>query len=169
MRILIAHTDFQVTNKKTLFILARPFFKDGSWVDASYEKGKSGLDSEFCLTEDISKAEVVLIPFPINWYYKNKKVFLLKELNLLCQKYDVKAYSYISDDFGIAFPEFSNIIYFRMGGFKTQVSKNNKGFPVGYPIIFTEFISKKPLLQLLKGSWLLLGFAVMQPNHQQSV
>lgn len=130
MKIHIAHTDFAVTNKKALFILARPFFKDGSWSDVLDSKAKLASDSELCFTADISKAEVVLIPFPVNWYYNNKKAFLLKELNLLCQKCNVKAYSYISDDFGIAFPEFSNITYFRMGGFRSQLSESNKGFPV---------------------------------------
>jgi hypothetical protein len=158
LKIYIPHTDHPVPNKKVLFILARPFFRDGSWVDVLEEKVKSGLDSEFCLTEDISKAEVVLIPFPINWYYKNKKAFLLKELNMLCQKNNVMVYSYISDDFGIAFPEFSNITYFRMGGFQSQLSRNNKGFPVGLSDHFHGIYKQETITPVAKRELAVVGF-----------
>ncbi|MNX71908.1 Exostosin family protein [compost metagenome] len=158
MKIYISHTDYPVSNKKALFILARPFFKDGSWVEALDEKAKSGLDSEFCVTTEISKADIVLIPFPVNWYYNNKKAFLLKELNLLCQRYNINAYSYISGDFGTAFPEFSNITYFRMGGFRSQLSDNNKGFPVGLSDHFQRIYKQENISPLAKRELAVIGF-----------
>ncbi|WP_348799495.1 exostosin domain-containing protein [Flavobacterium adhaerens] len=115
MKIHIPHTDIVVNNKKKLFVLTRPFFIDGKWSET------------IC---SISEAEVVLLPFSINYYFDNKKEKLLKIINAQCLQYRIKVYGYIAGDFGQAYPEFSNIIYFRMGGFKKQLSDKNKGFPV---------------------------------------
>lgn len=158
MKIHIPHTDFPVTNKKELFILTRPFFKDGNWSDVLDPRVKSGFDSELCFTLDISKAEVVLIPFSINWYFKNKKEFLLKEVNLLCQEHNSKACAYVSGDFGIVFPEFSNITYFRMGGFQSQLSENNKGFPVGLSDHFQGIYKQESISPLAKRELAVVGF-----------
>lgn len=139
-----------------LFILTRPFFKETNWGDVN--EGQSTLNSNFYRVEDISKAQIVLIPFPINWYYRNKKEFLLKEVNVLCQEYNIKAYAYVSGDFGIAYPEFSNITYFRMGGFQSQLSPYNKGFPVALSDHFQSIHQLDTIQPIAKRELAVVGF-----------
>ena len=53
----------------------------------------------------------------------------LIKYNRLCEKYDLKGFGYIAGDFGVIYPDYSNITYYRMGGFASKLSKLNKGFP----------------------------------------
>ena len=54
---------------------------------------------------------------------------LITSGTLELKKSSTVAYAFISNDYGQAFPEFDNIIYFRMGGFRSQLSENNIGLP----------------------------------------
>lgn len=155
MNIYIAHTHLPVPNKKVLFILTRPFFKEIGWENSNEDKSTS---SDFCRVEDVSKAVIVLIPFPVNWYYGNNKMVLLKEVNSLCQKHNIKGYAYVSGDFGVAFPEFSNITYFRMGGFQSQLSKNNKGFSVALSDHFQGIYQLETVEPIAKRDLPVVGF-----------
>ena len=123
MKIYIAHKDLVVQNKKALFVLTRPFFIEAKWQ-------ANAKQDTFQYAIDINKADIVLLPFAVNFYFETKQQNLLEELNTVCKAKNIKAYGYISGDFGIEFPEFPNITYFRQGGFKLQLSKQNKGFPV---------------------------------------
>lgn len=143
MKIHIPHTDFVVNNKKTLFVLTRPFFIDGKWSDA------------ICTIEE---ADVVLLPFSINYYFDNKKGNLLKIISDLCWRNQIKAYGYVSGDFGQAYMEFSNIIYFRMGGFKKQLSANNKGFPVSLSDHFQRLYKIENPIPKAKSQLPIVGF-----------
>ncbi len=158
MNIYIPHTDLPVPNKKILFILTRPFFKETMWGDSNEDKSTISLDFGSCRIEDSSKASVVLIPFPVNWYYGNNKMFLLNEVDSLCQKYNIKGYAYVSGDFGIAYPEFSNITYFRMGGFQSQLSQYNKGFPVALSDHFQIIYQMETIKPVAKRMLPVVGF-----------
>lgn len=131
MKVFIPHNNCIVKDKRRLFILTRPFYKNSKWTNDSEEKQKYGLkNDDFQFVENIEQAEIVLLPFSINFYFSENKGHELESLNSLCQKYSIKTYGTVFHDFGIAFPDFSNIIYLRASGFKSQLSKQNKGFPV---------------------------------------
>ncbi len=129
MKVFVAHTEFQVKDRKVLFILTRPFFNEKNWVNDATLKTSWGLNpDQFQLVSTIENATIVLIPFAINFYYKEKKEFHLEALHKQCLKHNKKAYGYIVGDLGIAFPEFATITYLRPSGFKSQLSTQNKGF-----------------------------------------
>jgi len=130
VKIYIPEIDFSVIKKKQLFLLTRPFLTDFGWCNDQIVKEEWRLKDNFEYTSQPEEANFLLIGVPINEFIKKNKGFLLIEYNQLCVKYNIKGYGYISDDFGIAYPEFSNLTYFRMGGFKSQLSTNNLGFPV---------------------------------------
>ena len=116
MKVHIFDTDVSVNNKRSLLILTRPYFKNDNW------------DSQ--KISPVDEADIALIPFSINFYYKNGIHNRLKSASNICAKMGILAYAFIAGDYGKAYPEFSNIIYFRMGGFAAQLSDRNKGFPV---------------------------------------
>lgn len=131
MKIYIHHNNVKVRDKRALFILTRPFYSNNKWTDDENEKQKWRIQPNcFHLAANIKEAQIVLIPFSINSYFSANKAVELNNLNTLCQELQIKAYGFIIDDFGIAFPDYSNIIYFRSNGFKSQLSECNKGFPV---------------------------------------
>jgi hypothetical protein len=123
LKVYIAHKDIPIQNKKSLFILTRPFLKDSNWQSITAEN--------FQYEIDINKADIVLLPFSINYYFQSNQSHLLEEINTICASNNIKAFGYVGGDFGIQLAEFSNLIYFRQGGFKKQLSHQNKGFPVG--------------------------------------
>jgi hypothetical protein len=117
MNIHITDTDIPIKIRKELFILTREFLNNNStWK----------LD----ILSNMIDSELILIPFPINNYYKSGMEQRLKKTNDLAKKYGIIAYGYISGDWAVSYPNFSNIVYLRMSGFKSTLSNNNKGFPV---------------------------------------
>lgn len=119
-------------NRKTLFILVRPFLTPAyKWKNDVDNFLKWGVDSkDFSLVEDIEKAQLVLLPLAINTYFESDNKRELLKINKKCKNLNIKAYGYIAGDFGQKYPTFSNICFLRMGGFKSQLDNMNKGFPV---------------------------------------
>ena len=130
MKIYIPHNHYKVNVPKELFILVRPFYDGVKWLDDEKVKSRWHLDNQFVIVSNLVECDIVLLPFSINYYFLNDKKNDLKLLQQQCQQFNKKAFGLIGDDFGIAYPEFLNIIYFRMGGFRSQLSKQNQGFPV---------------------------------------
>ena len=144
MNIFIAHTHYPVKDRRLLFIMTRPFYSDGKWVNDVKEKEKRGVNpADYQLVSEIDLAQIVLIHFAINFYFAEKKMNDLANLNALCKEKNLTAYGYVFDDFGIAFPEFSNIVYFRMSGFRSQLSDKNRGFPVAISDQFQRIFKKE--------------------------
>ncbi len=158
MKIYIAHTDYSILDKRELFILARPFFYNNQWIDFDFEKQKWGLDSSYELVSNINEAEIVILPFSVNQYYNQKLKNKLAAINNELIKVNKRGYGYITGDFGIAYPDFSNIIYFRMGGFKSQLGPNNKGFPVMLSDHFQRLFHHDHPIPFEKGPKPVVGF-----------
>tara|TARA_Y100001970_G_scaffold244255_1_gene310210 strand:- start:1339 stop:2397 length:1059 start_codon:yes stop_codon:yes gene_type:complete len=117
-------------DKKLIFLLARPFYSSNGWIQYGDTFKQWGLDPECLeLVYDINNTDVLLIPFPINNYVDNGFLHHLEYYNELCEMNMVKGYGYISGDYGKEYPEYENIYYFRMSGFRGQLSDHNKGFP----------------------------------------
>lgn len=130
MRIFIPDTFQGECNEKELFFLTRPFYSDKGWVNNNLLKSKWGIDSsEFMYTSNINEADCVLLPRTINHYVSIGKTSFLHDVNQQCISMGIKAFGYIAGDFGERFQAFSNIIYFRMGGFRSQLDENNRSFP----------------------------------------
>ena len=159
MKIHIPHKDLPITNKKSLFILTRPFLKDNLWQFNPEEFYKNNFSEDtFQYEVNINFADVVLLPFSINFYFETKRQILLEEINAICKSRNIKAYGYISGDFGIQFPEFSNIIYFRQGGFKSKLSIQNKGFPVALSDHFQRIFQLEAPVPTEKETLAVIGF-----------
>ena len=116
--------------KKHLFVLVRPFFSDKGWIQQGNKFDEWGLNSEdHRLVENIEIADILIIPFPINYYHEKHKISLLNNYSHLCKKYKIKGFGFIGGDYGVEYPDLEHVTYFRMGGFKSKLSKNNIGFP----------------------------------------
>ncbi|VXC31667.1 Exostosin family protein [Flavobacterium sp. 9AF] len=136
MKIFIAHKNIPIENVKNLFILVRPFYSS-HWKDDYEFIGMNGLS--IYMTSSIKEADIILLPFSINYYLNTGKKHLLLEINTIGIQENKMIHSFVSDDFGPKYPEFSNIIYYRMSGFYSKLSKNNKGFPVALSDHFQRF------------------------------
>lgn len=159
MKVFILHNSENEYKRRELFILTRPFYKDGTWADEDVLKKEWGLNPDnFQLTNKIEQTDIVLIPKSINYYFDNKKEEELLQLNLLCKKHAIKAYGYIGGDYGYEFTDFSNIVYFRFGGFKSQLTNNNKGFPVGLSDHFQIIFNQETIAPSLKKEIPTIGF-----------
>lgn len=116
--------------KKLLFVLVRPFLSNKKWTNHANDFKKWNLSHEkIKLVTEINNAEVLIIPFSINYYFNNSLTRYLNHYSHICEKHQLKGYGFIAGDFGIKYPEYNHIIYFRMGGFKSQLSNKNRGFP----------------------------------------
>ena len=57
--------------KKLLFILVRPFYSEKGWVINKSHRKKWGIGSEINLVSNYTEADVILLPYPINYYIIN--------------------------------------------------------------------------------------------------
>ena len=87
-----------------MFILTRPFFSEKGWDAGTSDLGIARVDA-------IADADIVLVPFSVNYYAEKGKIKELKAVNRYCQQWQKKAYAYIGGDFGMAFPEFPQITF----------------------------------------------------------
>ena len=158
MNIFIPYISFPTKDKRVLFILTRPFYSEKGWANNNIVNNKWNLGNDFCFTDSIEKAQMVLIPFSINTYFVGNKGDELATINQLCSQYNIKAYGFIGGDFGTDFPEFSNITYFRMGGFKKQLSDKNKGFPVSFSDHFQRLFHQETIMPTVKKELPIVGF-----------
>lgn len=155
MNIYIPNIDFNNLNKKSLFIVTRPFLDKNSWSNIPSEKMKWGVSNEYNYVSTIETAAVCFIPLPIQSYSKTE----LKEINVCCEKNQIKAYGYIAGDFGPDLGFYKHIIFFRMGGFKSQLNPNNQGFPVMLSDHFKRIYQKDEIEVRKNKQNLLLVFA----------
>lgn len=124
-RVFITDFDKDKYQLKELFALARPFLQP--------EKTKidfSEMDVQTVST--IADADLILISVPLGHNYDRARYRELEQINQICQKNGATAYAMISGDYGKVHPQFSNIVYYRLGGFKTQLNGHNRAF---YPIL----------------------------------
>lgn len=150
MTIYIPTINFSNVNRPSLFILTRPFYTENGWANDEAVKKRWQVSDEFQYTSTIEKADVLFIPNPINTYSKQE----LHTFNSLCASQNIQGYGYISGDFGKKFPEFSHLTYFRMGGFKSQLSRNNQGFPV----MLSDYYQDNSMVFRKKQSQPVIGF-----------
>lgn len=159
MTIFIPNIDFQNVDKKSVFLLARPFLGKDKWVNDDELKDKWFLkDSDVNYVEALELANFCVLPLSINEYLKNNQKHFLEELNVNCKKVNIKILSVVTGDFGICFPEFSNIIYFRYGGFASQLSKKNTAFPVGISDHFQRIFEQEEITPRHKNNLPTVGF-----------
>jgi hypothetical protein len=130
-------------DKKELFILIRPFYMESNWGNhAALVKRWELDDSKYRYTSTIEDANVMLIPFPVNEYVVWGHQNVLKRYQQQCEAKGIKGYAFVSGDWGRAYPEYNNLLYFRASGFRSQLSTRNVGFPVlvhdAYKLVYNE-------------------------------
>lgn len=130
IKIFIPPIDFANTNKLLLFVLTRPFYTKEGWCNDLELKERWGVADTFHYTDSADEAAFMILPLPVNYYVNSGQLKELRAYSQICLERSIKGFGYISGDFGKAYPEFSQFTYFRMGGFKKQLSDKNYGFPV---------------------------------------
>lgn len=145
--------------KNLLFLLVRPFYSHSGWVQYgdTFKVWKIN-EFEFQLVHNLKKADIILIPYPINYYYRNSKMNLIQSYNNLCDEYKIKAYGYISGDSGMQYPEFRNITYFRMGGNKSKLSTKNRGIPAALSDQYKKLFETEKIIFREKNPKPVVGF-----------
>lgn len=123
-RVFVTEYDRERFLPKSLFSLARPFLKS------------SRLTEQFNLlgvhrVEEMSNADLVIISEPLGERKDLVAYKKLEQINKFCGDVGIKAFAMVAGDFGKVHPTFNNIVYFRLGGFRSQLDESNRAlFPV---------------------------------------
>ncbi|MES2863897.1 MAG: exostosin family protein [Bacteroidota bacterium] len=113
-------------------------------LDIHFLKAPNALEN-FQIIEELENADVVIVPVAINYFFKHKKQ---QELNQFIDKAlaaNKKVWVYSAGDFGITFRK--HVTVFRLGGFKSKLSKNEEIMPL--------FVSD-PYTYVLNTNWFFL-------------
>lgn len=130
-------TDFnkEKYRPKELFPLTRPFLnaQTGEWGIEPPNLNKWGCSElEVEVTNNLGDSDFILVSEPLNHDRDKDQYRRLDELNAVCAEKNIYAYVFIAGDYGKVHPHFSNVIYYRMGGFKSQLNENNRAF---FPVL----------------------------------
>ena len=139
--------------------MVRPFYTDSGWslYGDTFKKWKLD-DKTIQLVNDLDTADVLLIPYPINYYYDKDCINIINYYNSLCEKHKIKAFGYIAGDQGMRYPEFDHITYFRLGGNKSKLSKNNQGLPAALSDQIKIIFGTEDIILREKGPKPVIGF-----------
>lgn len=144
---------------RTVFLLARPFKLEQSWGNDEEIIGRWGLDgNEFNYTDDISRASILILPYAINLYLASGNLDRLAAYDRLCADHGIRAYGFVTGDWGRMFPDFEHITYFRLGGFRSQLNHRNLGFPFSLSDHFGRLYGEKQIKPRGKRDKPIIGF-----------
>jgi hypothetical protein len=153
-----------------MFLLCRPFFKDGIWQNDAVNQAEWGLlPNEYNYVVTAENADIMLLPFSINDYFELSFETNLKEYNQQCIQYAIKAYAIVGGDWGIAYPDYEHITYFRMSGFRSQLSNLNQGFPAALSDHYKRLYGKEEIEVREKQDKPVVGFcghATLSPQKR---
>lgn len=126
-KIYITDFDKERYRSNEISPLVRPFLHDGSWAtdhDVMERRNCAGLEIE--ITSDLDQADAVLVSEPLNHRHDNSRYRQLADLNSRCSQHGIFAHVFISGDYGKVHPHYTNVIYHRVGGFKSQLDTHNR-------------------------------------------
>lgn len=109
--------------------MLRPFWDSGTFKDSAILKQEYGLEPQrYQLAQQLAATDYCFLPLPVQAYQHDGCKRLGKFLNE-CKELNVKVFGMISGDFGEEFIDHPQLIAFRMGGFRSQLSLRHQGFP----------------------------------------
>lgn len=159
IKLYIPNINFQETRPQVLFPLCRPFLGQDGWENKEVNFREWHMEGAmFEFINDITLAEFVLLPFSINYYFERHLHAYLNAISQRCVELGIKAYGFISGDFGIHLQEFENIIYLRASGFRSQLSAVNQGLPVFLSDHYSRIMETKEVTPREKNKMPKVGF-----------
>jgi hypothetical protein len=133
-RLYITPFDRNSLQPNQLFPFVRPFLNRTTleWTSNSQVLERMGCaDLNIEISASIEGVDAVLISEPLYSHSDFKRYRELEEINQICSRNNIHACAFISGDYGKVHPEFSNIVYYRGGGFKSQLCHcQNALFPL---------------------------------------
>ena len=128
MKIYIPEIDFSKFDKSELFTGIRPFVKDNRRGNYPNQLESWGIQLDINIVDDYEDCDYIIYPFILSSSGFEKKKFDEFEQFILAHKCKAVVV-YIGGDFGYVYPNFTNVIYYRMGGFNSQLDSKNRIFP----------------------------------------
>ncbi len=130
LKVFVPTSDNLHQDRRRLFWPSRLFFRDGAWgyFPELFHKWSIS-ETQVAWTTDLKEASIMLLPYTVNDYVNFKKLDQLVKYNQWCRDHGIVGYAGIVGDLGVRFPEFDRLVYFRMGGFRSQLSNRNIAMP----------------------------------------
>lgn len=160
-KVFITDFDSKKFKPRDLFPLVRPFLNKitGKWeIKLENLKRWNCSESTIKVANSINDADFIFVSEPLNHNHDVDKHKNLEKLNLLCVQNNIMAYVFVEGDYGKVHPQYTNIVYFRMGGFKTQLDKNNLIF---FPLIsdqLKKIFNRESIILRDKNEMPIVGF-----------
>lgn len=159
MNIYIPEIDFYNYQPREIFILVRPFILNKKLANFTDNLNAWGLTTEYKYTSILDEADVIIFPMLLNSDGKSKATFKkIKLLNIKAKYLNKQIFCLISGDFGFKYPKLSNVYYFRLGGFKSQLDSRNISFPFSLSDHYFRIFQEETFLPLPKKEMPVIGF-----------
>jgi hypothetical protein len=130
MKLYCPSNHYDKKYRSHLFPLLKPFFKNKGFTDDERVKLYGVSENDFKFTDAIGQADIVILPMSWNYYLVTKQLHKVEKLIEEAEVLHKKVIIIITGDYGVAIPNFRNIIVLRTSGYRTKLNKFHCGTPV---------------------------------------
>ena len=161
-------THYHPTHRGDLIDLLKSFWGKGdgfSDVDRVAMYGISEQDIRF--TEDIQTVDIVVLPMSWNFYRREGKLQLAKDLIAKAATAGKKVLSWTGGDFGVKVPHFDNLIVLRQSGYRSKLPAYHQGMPVFIGDPMKRFYNREEIFLREKQDKPVIGFCGQSKGNWQ--
>jgi hypothetical protein len=117
-------------NRYAVFPLLKVFIKSDSFISDPAIEIFGFSDQNMQIVNQINEADIYILPMSWDFYVKEKKVKLATSYIESVKHLNKLVFVFISGDFGVKIPNFSNVRVYRCSGYKSKLPNTHLGLPV---------------------------------------
>ena len=113
-----------------LFPLLKTFIRSDKFIANPAQEVYGFSNQDIHITDQVEKADVIVLPMSWDYYVTHKKEKLAHDYIESVKHLNKLVFVFISGDFGVKIPDFSNVRVFRCSGYQSKLPKSHLGLPV---------------------------------------
>lgn len=130
MKLYFPLNHYDKNYRSHVFPLLKPFFKNKEFTDDERVELYGVSENEFKFTDLIKNADIIILPMSWNYYVITKQTPKAEKLIQEAKEYNKRVVIVITGDYGVAIPNFQNVLTLRTGGYRTKLNCTHYGIPV---------------------------------------
>ncbi|WP_425077089.1 hypothetical protein [Psychroserpens sp. S379A] len=122
--------DSNPKHRFALFPLLKVFIKSDTFIDNPAKEVFGFSNQKMQLVKQLEAANIIILPMSWDFYVNQKKEALAKAFIEKMNRLNKIVFVFISGDFGVHIPDFSNVRVFRCSGYMSKLPNSHLGLPV---------------------------------------
>lgn len=161
-------THYDPAHRGDLIDLLKPFWGKGDGFSDANRVAMYGIsEQDIRFTENINTADLIVLPMSWNYYHREGKLQLAKDLITQAATVGKQVHSWTSGDFGVKVPHFDNLVVLRQSGYRSRLPAYHQGMPVFIGDPLKRFYNRKEIFLREKQDQPVIGFCGQAKGNWQ--